>query len=509
MSNNGGNIVLTYDESLPDSVQTSILVAKGLWESKLPMTQPIFISVSFEPLGDDISMICDVIYSATPDLMGCPCALASQISNSPWGSIDSPDGYVILNSDIDWNCRFSNDATSDYNLPTMVLRGIARCLGFGSSIVERSKDEFSYFLGSPTYFDKLLYCDGNALSNLPEKSSAMADFVKSNKVYAHTESQDYKIYAPDEFVQDLSLCYFDGENSIMSHSLGQGNIDLSIDDKTCDILRAIGWYLPLSGLSIKCDNISNNGIGSSYEPHTFSLLKGDKNISNYSWRFLLKDKQGNYTRISDGTGESFSIAEISSPDNYFVNVNGDLEGRIECDYTLEGKRYSAVSFMLSLELEPIFFSINDLTVVNSVPYGFYLTFTVRYTGADCVYVKVEEEYSTILRRYEFYEPYIAHVKTGNISNLYYSWVHVIVSNKYGTASETMEFAPVSGETDPDISLDIPDSHIVKIILYTMDGTLVFSGTPSEFENQTFKRGIYIKEVILDNGESRTSKVLFK
>lgn len=165
--------------------------------------------------------------------------------------------------------------------------------------------------------------------------------------------------------------------------------------------------------------------------------------------------------------------------------------------------------MLSLELEPIIFSINDLTVVNSVPYGFYLTFTVRYTGADCVYVKVEEEYSTILRRYEFYEPYIAHVKTGNISNLYYSWVHVIVSNKYGTAQETMEFAPVSDETDPDISLDIPDSHIVKIILYTMDGTLVFSGTPSEFENQTFKRGIYIKEVILDNGESRTSKVLFK
>lgn len=99
----------------------------------------------------------------------------------------------------------------------MVLRGIARCLGFGSSIVERSKDEFSYFLRYPTYFDKLLYCDNNALSDLPEGSSAMADFVKSNKVYAHTESRDYKIYAPDEFVQDLSLCYFDGENSIMSH----------------------------------------------------------------------------------------------------------------------------------------------------------------------------------------------------------------------------------------------------------------------------------------------------
>lgn len=302
-----------------------------------------------------------------------------------------------------------------------------------------------------------------------------------------------------------------------------GNIVLTYDESLPDSIQtsilvakelwesklSAGWDLPMSGLSIKCDNISNNGIGSSYEPHTFSLLKGDKNISNYSWRFLLKDKQGNYTRISDGTGESFTIAEISSPDNYFVNVNGDLEGRIECDYTLDGKRYSAIPFTLSLELEPIIFSIDDLTVVDNGEYEFYLTFNVRYTGADYVSVEVEEEYNTTLRRYRFDEPYIAHVKTGNITNLYYSWVTVIVSNKYDTASETMEFAPVSGETDPDISLDIPDSHIVKIILYTMDGTPVFSGTPSEFENQTFKRGIYIKEIILDNGESRTSKVLFK
>lgn len=306
-------------------------------------------------------------------------------------------------------------------------------------------------------------------------------------------------------------------------SNNEGNIVLTYDESLPDsvqtsLLVAKGlwesklsarWDLPLSGLSIKCDNISDNGIGSTYEPHTFSLLKGDENVSNYSWRFLLKDKQGNYTRISDGTGESFTIAEISSPDNYFVNVNGDLEGRIECDYTLDGKRYSAIPFTLSLELEPIILSIDDLTVVNNGEYEFYLTFNVRYTGADYVSVEVEEEYNTTLRRYRFDEPYIAHVKTGNITNLYYSWVTVIVSNKYDTASETMEFAPVSGETDPDISLDIPDSHIVKIILYTMDGTPVFSGTPSEFENQTFKRGIYIKEIILDNGESRTSKVLFK
>lgn len=156
LSNNEGNIILIYDETLSDSVQISFLAAKKLWESKLPTTQPIFISILFESLGDALPMIADVAYCETSNLVGCPCALASQISDFPYGSIDSPDGYIILNSDIDWNCRFSKDATSEYNLPTMVLRGIARCLGFGSSVIEESKDYFSYLFGWPTYFDKIL-----------------------------------------------------------------------------------------------------------------------------------------------------------------------------------------------------------------------------------------------------------------------------------------------------------------------------------------------------------------
>lgn len=36
LSNNSGNIVLIYDELLSDSIKTSLLAAKKLWESKLP-----------------------------------------------------------------------------------------------------------------------------------------------------------------------------------------------------------------------------------------------------------------------------------------------------------------------------------------------------------------------------------------------------------------------------------------------------------------------------------------
>lgn len=441
LSNNEGTIVLTYDESLPDSIQTSLLAAKKLWESKLHTIQPIYILVTFEPLGEDISMIADVTYCGQSDLTDCPRALASQISNVAYGSIDSPDGLIILNSDIDWNCRFSKDATSEYNLPTMVLRGIAKCLGFGSCIIEDGPNQFSFLWGVPSYFDKLLYCNSTALSDLRGESSEMANFVTSNNVYLRSGSNDHKIYAPKTFMPYMSLCYFDDNNSIMSYSLGQGNIDLSIDDKTLDVLRAIGWDLPQATLRINCNNISANGIGSSYESHTFSLDKGNENVSNFSWRFLLKNKQGSYTQISKGNSENFTIDKISSVDNFYININGDLEGRIECDYSLNGKRHSAVPFSLSLELKPIIQSIDNVSITPNGEYEFYATFDVKYTGADYISVEIEEEYNTTLRNYRFDEPYIAHVKTGNITNLYYSWVTIIVSNKYGTTSESIEYAP--------------------------------------------------------------------
>lgn len=513
LSNNEGNIVVTFDETLSDSIQTSILAAKKLWESKLPTTQPIYISVLFESLGSEVSMISEVAYCETSNLKGCPCALASQISNFPYGSTDSPDGYIILNSDINWNCRFTNDATSEYNLPTMILRGIARCLGFGSSIIEDGINSYSFLFSWPTYFDNLLYFNNKALSTVEQGSSEMNNFVKSNQVYAHTESQKHKIYAPSKFTQNKSLCYFDNKNSIMSYSLGQGNVDLSIDDETSDILRTIGWDLPISGLTIRCNNIGNNGIGSSYESHTFSLKKENENVSNYNWRFLLKNKQGNFTQISSGTSANFTITKIDSPDNLFININGDLEGRIECEYTLNNKRYSASPFTLSLELKPIILSIDNISSVNHGQYEFSLNFNVQYTGADYVSVEIEEEYNTTLRNYRFDEPYIAHIKTGNITNLYYSWVNIIVSNKYGSTYETMEFAPsfdssrtkeISSMTD--ISLD---SILKEIYLYDMQGNLMFIGTPSEFNNKPFKSGIYLKKEIFDDGFSKISKILFR
>lgn len=246
-----------------------------------------------------------------------------------------------------------------------------------------------------------------------------------------------------------------------------------------------------TSLSIKCNDISDTGSGSAYESHTFSLAHKKENTTDYSWRFLLKNKQGGYTQISEGNSENFIIDKISSQDNFYININGDLEGRIECDYSLNGELHSAVPFMLSLELKPIIQSIDNISTINTGDYEFSLTFDVKYAGADYVSVEIEEEYNTTLRNYRFDEPYIAHIKIGNITNLYYSWVTVIVSNKYGTTSETLEYEPTFDRENAE--------SLVKEVEYNYQ---LFSGSGEKLD---CKGDLYLSMSLPEN----TSRLIFE
>ncbi len=511
LSSSGGNIEVNFDETLPDSIKTAIIAAKKLWESKLHNKQPIVINVVFEALEEDIGMSAEVGYNYTSDFKSIPSALQAQIVDNSYGSIDSPDGWISLNPDINWNCSFSKNAASDYNLPTMILKGIARCLGFGSCITEEKENQFANYWEYPIDFDGLLHYNGKSLNDIAGLSQEMTDAVTSDNVYAHTETQQYKIYAPKQFKPDLSLRYFDDENSLMSAYLGKGNVSLNVDNKTIDILNAIGWDLPISDIRIQCDNISGDGIGSCNEAHTFSLLRNGENITSYAWRFLLKDKKGDFIQIKTGTTETFTISRIDNPEDYFVNINGDLEGLIECDYALEGLQNSADPFSLSLEQKPTILSVDNIRIVSKDQYAFSLLLDVRYTGADYLYVEIEEEYDSSLQNYRFDEPYIAHVKTGNISNLYYSWVTILAVNKYGETSETIEFEPTYGARAEQASERriSQTSDITQIKLYDLNGNIIFDGSPNDFKNTIVEPGFYIKEEIYDDGTSHKTKISFK
>lgn len=509
VSSKRGNIQLLHTERLPDSMRVALDVAKSMWESKIYNKQPIYIDVAFDFLDLDIAMAADVIYFTDSDtsnkLNGCPSSLANQISDElKKSSEDSPDGYIIFNHDIDWVCNFSENPLSGFNLTTMALKGIARCLGFGSSIMEMGEDKFLYYFDIPTYFDNKLYSGTTFLSDLKAESPQMANFVKSENVFLDTPSDTYKIYAPKQYRPYMSLCYFDNENSLMSYSMGEGNQVLAIDDMTLDVLKSIGWDLPTTGFKIISSDISDDGIGSSYSSHTFSLDKGSSNVSNYQWKFYLLNKSKEFELVSTGNSSDFTIDAVEFPEDYDIDYNGDIQGRVECSYTVGDIEYNAVPFSLSLELAPVIFSIDNLNVVKQEgKHSFYVTFTVRYAGSDYIDVEVEEEYDPAVRSYWIQEPFVAHVKTGYISSLYYSWITVNVTNEYGSVNRTMTFYPDIITSTEEIGNEARE--VVALQLFNLSGTMMFDGHPSDLSAEGFPKGIYLKKEIFDNGNSNTSK----
>lgn len=257
--------------------------------------------------------------------------------------------------------------------------------------------------------------------------------------------------------------------------------------------------LPDSGFEILCSDICEDGIGSSYQSHTFTLSSGNESVSEYNWTFSLKNKAGNFVEVSSSTSNSFTIAEIEPSDDYCVNMDGDLEGKVECQYSVRGNVFAAIPFALSLEMKPVIISVDNLSVVDDGPYDFHVVFDVHYKGADRIYVELEEEYSTSVRTLVYEEPFYAHVATGSMNNLYYSWITLIAKNKYGEVYKTLEYDPkynqiTEGADHSGIErIERDDYTDTQVRIYSIQGNLVWEGIDSEFEKQDLPSGMYIKK----------------
>lgn len=516
VSSSRGNLVLTYDESLPDSIKTALEVAKDIWESKIPHKQPVYISVVFEPNDFDAAMYTEVVY--LEDGTGFPSSLSSQLGTF-YGDVYSPNGFIIFNSDIDWNCAFSVGSNAGYNITTMALRGMALCYGFGSS-VKKAKDgvRFEFNVLYPTAFDKLLQrkSTGKFLTSFYDGSNEFNAFVTSDDVYVVGSDVTYDIYAPKVYEPYKSLVYLKNDNSLMSYSLAKGNSSLQIDNATINILNEIGWQIPKTEFDIICSDISSNGIGSSYKQHTFSLDCGTAQVSDYRWTFKLKKTSGEYAVVSTGNSSTFTIDKITDYSDYYVNRNGDLEGQIECSYTFSGKTQAANPFALSLELKPTILSIDKQIVENEGQYNYYALLNISYTGADYVTIEIEEEYNVIIRSERFYEPFLAHAKTGNITSLYDSWITIIVKNQYGTALETIyvpsayQYYDLSADNLSGITSVTPQPRNNRLEIYSVDGLLIYSGEKENFNPDNIPSGLYIKKLYNESSHCmKTSKFFVK
>lgn len=276
---------------------------------------------------------------------------------------------------------------------------------------------------------------------------------------------------------------------------------------TITLKNTVESELPFKDLRIKCLDMDDTGIGSSYKNHTFMLDDNELQIDSYRWTFFLKNKAGTYESISTGNSSTFTIEKITNQDQYHINVNGDLDGKIECTYSAAGKELSAEPFKVTLEQKPQILSISDINQTWD-NYNFTLDFNVEYAGAERFYIEIEEEYCYNVRTQRIDKPFFAHVTTGKISGLYYSWVTVEVSNQYGTSRQTLEFPPYFGENNINIISNF-SSEDSEIKVYNLGGDLVFDGKSCQFIPGNLPPGIYIRKEKLSSGDILTKKMIIK
>ena len=504
-SSTKGFISLYFDDAVPDSMRIALTAAKEYWESKIPIQQEVIICAEMASLDSDVATEVYAGYSEDIGYQGYPTALESQLVGDVKGTIESPDGYIYINSNKQWNCSFSNNSSEGLNVYTIGLRAIAIAFGFGSSIMQyfdeddgyKEKYMFGCYLGS--CFDKKIYDNEHYLVDFNEGSQELYNFVLFSKLQVRGQENIYNLYSSNPFVQSKSLVYLDEPSSLMHYNIGDGDKFFTIDDITIDILNGLGWNIqPSSDVSkIKCNNIGDDGIGSAYTSHTFSLQTS--NATGYNWKFYLKNSSGNFTLISSGTNSTLTIPEITSTNNYYINLNGDLEGRIECVYTANGKTHQANPFSVSLELKPTILSVDNVTINKIDNELFTVSFTVQYRGADYIAVGLEVENDPVLAETLFKEPFLAHVTTGRLSIHNNNWVHIRVYNKYGEVIRTLEFLRTT-----DAEIIYTNLNVNEITVYSIFGEKMYSGKESDFDDKLLQPGVYIKR---NNSDLSTVKII--
>lgn len=496
LSSQGGLIKIGADDDVPDSVLTAFQLAADSWAAKIKNKIPIYIQVINAIIDPELPMLVNAFYKE--ETMH-PSALDAQFTQQS-SDENSPDAMIFWNSELNWNCSFSNHTNnSGLNVYSYGLRAIAISLGFGSSVTQYDGDPAIVFQEPlPTAFDDLIFSGETRLSDLESGSQAIAEFVVKPNVYAFEETPEYKLYTPDTYTLGKSLVYLDNPNSIMHYQFGQDDKNFNIDEATITLLNQIGWNLaePTTA-KISCDKIGEDGVGSVYESYVFSL---SENAEAYRWKLTLWSKNGQEQTAAQGNSPTFTVAPFTAIDNYARNASGDIEALVSCEYCVGNEWMEAKAFKLSLETKPQIISISEPEIVyldNSTL--FYARFTVEYVGAEMVTLVIEEDGDVNLRYFYVEEPRIAHVTTRNMNNLFYNWLDIKVVNKYGTATETLEFEP--GESRGGAFVTTLHSETKLVNVYNTQGHYL-----GEYEADTLPKlqnGIYITK----DCNGKTSKII--
>lgn len=317
----------------------------------------------------------------------------------------------------------------------------------------------------------------------------------------------HKMYTPPTYEIGKSMSYLDKNVSLMDYRITNFAKKMQVDSATESILNKIRWNVePASnGLSIIGKDIPDSGITSAYTPHSFQIEGDDvEKITNAQWFFYLPKADGTEVLEKSELGNlDFSIEEINNPDNYEINVNGDIYGKILFSCTLKGEVIN-LQYNVTLELKPSITHVNSVKQTKEGTDSYDLICEVDYRGAEYLYVTIEEEYGPTQRGQFVREPYLAHFVCKDISSLYYAWVDIVAENSYGSETYTIKLAPASETAGIHRLNTVEDYSSIKV--FDISGKYVKS-FQSIKDIASISSGIYVLQFLKGDKVIRTSKII--
>ncbi len=434
---------IEHDANVPDSVVKCMEVASDIWRSCLNMNTnyKVRLEVVWDDLPEDQDVKVSVAYLHDP-LTGnyTPTSLYYSLMSDNEND-GAPDAKITINKNKTWDCGYSTENNVGMrNLNYAMLRSIAVALGFGSSLylsrLSTGNIVKFYFSDGYSVFDNVLVSDnGTCLNELYNTGREQnPDIIKfctggfgavhiSGLASDNSKDSPYIMYTPPAYKENKSLIYLDNSKSLMHFSLDKTVKKLQIDTVTVNILNKIGWNAVATDneFEIIGDGIPESGVASAYTSHSF-YIDGERKdyISNARWAFYLPSVDGAETLEKSAEGSlTFNIDGLSAPENYMVNVNGDVYGKIVFTGILDGEPIN-LQYNVTLELKPSIFNVSFVKQGNKGLDSYNVICIADYKGADYLYVTLEEEYGSTLRSQFVREPYLAHFTCKDITSPYYA-----------------------------------------------------------------------------------------
>lgn len=259
-------------------------------------------------------------------------------------------------------------------------------------------------------------------------------------------------------------------------------------------------------VSIISDQLGTYGVGSIYADYTFHY-QSEAIVTNPIWSYTLYNLDGEEIEISSYFGETFTIYPLQSPELYRADSNGNIVGKIDLACDIDNGNYINISVPVTLSQQPYIKGIEDLQII---PNGSYrdLTCTVEYFGADKITATLEEDFVSLLRTFDIYEPLSAHINIPYITYHNDAWLDILIKNEYGHILHTIDLPGgyiINRPTESDLDNNLTDSAS-GISVFNSQGLFIGSFDSLDEAKTKLLSGLYIVKALSDK-KTQTSKIL--